>query len=67
MSALFKNKPIHKVLLSIDSSVFKPVDKVKLRTEMKINTDKKIIFFGAVGLTEKRKGMKLSYRKPEYT
>jgi glycosyltransferase involved in cell wall biosynthesis len=57
MSTLFKSKTIHKILLPIDSSVFKPVDKVKLRMDLKINPDKKIIFFGAVSLTEKRKGM----------
>ena len=57
MSTLFKNKQIHKILLPIDSFVFKPVDKEKLRKSMKITANKKIIFFGAVGLTEKRKGM----------
>jgi len=57
MSTLFKNKPIHKMLIPIDSSVFKPVNKEKLRIEMKIPENKKIIFFGAVGLTERRKGM----------
>lgn len=57
MSTLFKNKPIHKILLPIDSSVFKPVDKANLRMDLKVNPDKKVIFFGAVSLTEKRKGM----------
>jgi glycosyltransferase involved in cell wall biosynthesis len=58
MSTLFKNKPIHKILLSIDSTVFKPVDKGELKMAMKITANKKIIFFGAIGLTEKRKGMR---------
>lgn len=57
MSILFSNKLIHKMLLSIDSSIFKPVSKEKLRMEMKIQTNKKIIFFGAVGLSDTRKGM----------
>jgi glycosyltransferase involved in cell wall biosynthesis len=57
MSTLFKNGRIHKVILPIDSSVFKPVDKEKLKTTMKISGNKKIIFFGAMGLTERRKGM----------
>jgi glycosyltransferase involved in cell wall biosynthesis len=57
MSTLLKNKQIHKMLISIDSSIFKPVDKEKLRIGMKITSNKKIIFFGAVGLTEIRKGM----------
>jgi glycosyltransferase involved in cell wall biosynthesis len=57
MSALFRNKPVHKMLLPIDSTVFKPGDKTKLREMLKIGRDKKVIFFGAVGLAEKRKGM----------
>jgi glycosyltransferase involved in cell wall biosynthesis len=57
LSSLFRNKTIHKILLTIDTSVFKPVDKIQLRKSLKIKPDKKIIFFGAVSLTEKRKGM----------
>lgn len=57
MSALFKDKPVHKILIAIDSSVFKPVDRVKLKMAMQLTANKKIIFFGAVGLTQKRKGM----------
>ena len=57
LSTLFKNKPIHKLLLPINPSVFKPVDKAKLRLDLKVNPDKKVIFFGAVGLSEMRKGM----------
>jgi glycosyltransferase involved in cell wall biosynthesis len=56
-SALFRDKPIHKMLLSVDPNIFKPADKIKLKQEMKISAEKKIIFFGAVGLTAKRKGM----------
>src|SRR5664280_352707 len=56
-SALFRDKPIHKMLLSVDPNIFKPADKIKLKQEMKISAEKKIIFFGAVGLTSKRKGM----------
>jgi glycosyltransferase involved in cell wall biosynthesis len=56
-STLFKNKTIHKVLLPINASVFKPVDKAKLRRDLKVKLDKKVIFFGAVGLSEVRKGM----------
>jgi glycosyltransferase involved in cell wall biosynthesis len=57
MSTLFKNKPIHKILLSVDSFVFRPIDTKKLKSDMNISENKKIIFFGSVGLTEKRKGM----------
>lgn len=59
MSTLFKNMPVHKLLLPIDSSIFRPVDKAKLRADMKINPERKVIFFGAVGLSEIRKGMHL--------
>ena len=57
ISTLFKNKQIHKLLIAIDPNIFKPSDKGTLRLNMKINAEKKVIFFGAVGLTEKRKGM----------
>jgi glycosyltransferase involved in cell wall biosynthesis len=57
MSTVFKNKPIHKILLPINPSVFKPVDKAKLRSDLKVKPNKKVIFFGAVGLSETRKGM----------
>jgi glycosyltransferase involved in cell wall biosynthesis len=56
-STVFKNKPIHKLLLPINPSVFKPVDKAKLRQGLKVDPNKKVIFFGAVGLSETRKGM----------
>ena len=56
-SSLFKNKTIHKMLLSIDSTIFKPVDKEKHRMEMGISNTKKIVFFGSVYLTHIRKGM----------
>lgn len=56
-SALFKNNTIHKVFLSVDPDIFKPVDKDKIRQKLDIPEDKKILFFGAVGLTENRKGM----------
>jgi len=56
-SSLFKNKTIHKILLSIDSNLFKPIDKEKLRQEIGIPISKKIIFFGSVYMNHKRKGM----------
>jgi glycosyltransferase involved in cell wall biosynthesis len=56
-STLLKNMPVHKLLLPINSSVFKPVDKAKLRRDLNIKPGKKIIFFGAVSLFEIRKGM----------
>lgn len=57
LSSLFRNKTIHKILLSVDSSVFKPVHKERLRLEMGISITKKVIFFGSVYLSQLRKGM----------
>jgi glycosyltransferase involved in cell wall biosynthesis len=56
-SSLFKNNTIHKILLSVNPAIFKPVDKHEIRLKLKIPSDVKILFFGSVGLTEKRKGM----------
>lgn len=56
-STLFKAKRIHKILIPIDPVVFKPVTKEAVRNGMNLPENKKIIFFGAVGLTERRKGM----------
>ncbi len=56
-SSLFKNSPVHKVLLSVDSTIFKPENKDQVRIRLNIPRDKKILFFGSVGLSEKRKGM----------
>lgn len=56
-STLFRNRTIHKILLSIDPSVFMPSDKKAVRLKLGINATKKIIFFGAVVLSQKRKGM----------
>jgi glycosyltransferase involved in cell wall biosynthesis len=56
-SSLFENNSVHKVLLSVDSNIFKPVDKVSVRLKLNISANRKILFFGSVGLTEKRKGM----------
>jgi glycosyltransferase involved in cell wall biosynthesis len=56
-STLFRNRTIHKILLSIDSSVFRPSDKKTVRLKLGMATNKKVIFFGAVVLTQKRKGM----------
>ncbi len=56
-SSLFKNSPVHKVLLSIDSTIFRPEDKNEIRLKLNIPVNKKILFFGSVGLSERRKGM----------
>lgn len=56
-SSLFKKNTVHKVLLSVNPDIFKPADKKSVRLKLNIPRNKKIIFFGSVGLAEKRKGM----------
>ena len=56
-SSLFRNNTIHKVLLSVNSAIFRPVDKKSIRLKLNIPGNRKIIFSGSVGLTERRKGM----------
>jgi len=57
MSSLFLKKPIFKMLIPVDSSVFKPADKEKVRIKKGIPINKRIIFFGSVSLDSKRKGI----------
>ena len=57
MSSLFRGKPVHKVLISMDPELFKPADKETLRKKMGIASGKKVIFFGSLQLKELRKGM----------
>lgn len=56
-STLFRTKPIHKVLLSADPDIYKPLDKERARIKMGIPAHKKVIFFGSIALTSERKGM----------
>jgi glycosyltransferase involved in cell wall biosynthesis len=55
-ATLFKNKKIKKIMLGVDSKVFKPDVRCEARKRLGIYTEKKIIFFGATTF-EKRKGM----------
>lgn len=55
-SSLFKYKMKMKILLGIDSEIFKPLDKVNSREYFKIPLNKKVLFFGATSLRERRKG-----------
>jgi glycosyltransferase involved in cell wall biosynthesis len=54
---LFKDKPIHKILLSIDSDVFSYVPKCEAKKKFGISIEKKVIFFGSTSVDHKRKGM----------
>jgi glycosyltransferase involved in cell wall biosynthesis len=56
-SALFRDKPVHKILLSCNPDIFKPAEKAAARAGLNLPQDQKIIFFGSVNLDEERKGM----------
>tara|TARA_B110000240_G_C13510913_1_gene459301 strand:- start:531 stop:1850 length:1320 start_codon:yes stop_codon:yes gene_type:complete len=57
-SSLFINKNKYKILLPIDDELFKPNSKTEARKKLGLPKDKKIIFFGAALLNQKRKGLK---------
>lgn len=57
-STLYRNIKKHKILFPIDENTFYSQDKKATRVALKLPSDKKIIFFGAVNTTEKRKGAK---------
>lgn len=56
-SSLFKDTRRFKVLLSVNENQYCPSDKIKARQDLGLPYDKKIIFFGAVSVDEKRKGI----------
>ena len=56
-SSLFKGKHIEKILLGVDSELFRPGPKDDARRSLGLPCDKKIIFFGAQSMKERRKGM----------
>ena len=56
-SSLFKDKLIEKILLGVDPELFRPGQKDDARRSLGLPLDKKIIFFGAQSLKERRKGM----------
>lgn len=55
-SSIFRGKALSKILLGIDPDIFCPIDKNQARQKLKLPANKKIIFFGAVSISEKRKG-----------
>ena len=57
-SAVFKSRPIHKILIAINPTVFTPVANEISRKKVGISTDKKVIFFGAKNFNDERKGFK---------
>ena len=56
-SLLFRNIPVHKILLPVDHNIFKPAEKQNLRNELKLPNDKVIFFIGSSQLFDIRKGM----------
>lgn len=57
-SRLFAGKTIVKVMLGIDSEIFKPFDKRTARAMLNLTSEDKIIFFGTSFISEERKGGK---------
>ena len=57
-SAVFKDRPIHKILIAINPEIFTPVPKEVSRKKIGITTEKKVIFFGAKNFNDERKGFK---------
>jgi glycosyltransferase involved in cell wall biosynthesis len=56
-SSLFKDKRKFKAILPVNENQYFPSDKTNSRQELGLPIGKKIIFFGAVSIDEKRKGI----------
>lgn len=57
-SPLFGKNRVVNIPLGVDSEVFRPVESSMARDILKLPKDKKLVFFGAANMTEKRKGFK---------
>jgi len=57
-SGLLKNKKVVTIPTPIDSDLYKPLSKNSSREKMKLPLAKKIILFGAMNLSDERKGFK---------
>jgi glycosyltransferase involved in cell wall biosynthesis len=55
-SSLFKSGRMYKWLMPLDTGVFKSDDKIKVKTELGLDPEKRYIMSGSVNLTNKRKG-----------
>ncbi len=55
-SRLLQNEKIVNIPNAIDTSVFRPQDKKELREKHNLPQDKKLVLFGAMKLTDERKG-----------
>lgn len=58
-SSLFRSHKIELIPYAIDPAIFRPFDQSVARDLLQIPVDKKVIFFGATYLEDRRKGMPL--------
>ncbi len=58
-SELLKDYPLTVVNYPIETEIFKPMDKTRLRDELGIDKDKFVLLFGSGSITNERKGMDL--------
>ena len=58
-SALFRDRHVLKLIGFVDETTFRRGDPISARAYFSLLTDKKVIFFGASSLKERRKGMAL--------
>lgn len=56
-SALMADKTITNIPNAINTNLFKPLNKQEARNKCKLPQDKKLILFGSVKITDKRKGI----------
>ena len=55
-SALFEGKSVINIPNAINTNLFKPQDKLKARAKFMLPEDRKLILFGSLKITDKRKG-----------
>lgn len=56
-SSLIKGKEVYHLMLGVDAKTFESVDRREARKLLNIEINKKIIFFGAASISERRKGL----------
>jgi glycosyltransferase involved in cell wall biosynthesis len=59
-SALLKGQTVTNIPNPINTKLFRPINKDEARTRLGLPTDKKLILFGSVKITDKRKGIDYS-------
>ncbi|MBI9062385.1 MAG: glycosyltransferase family 4 protein [Marinilabiliaceae bacterium] len=57
-SKLLRNKPFYNIPNPIDTSFYKPLNKLEVRDKLGLPKDKKLILFGAANVNDPRKGMR---------